>query len=225
MKKHNKKNNKQYRNSWELYASSLPANSKLLNSRRHFFKQTTGLMAGMSFSAAVLAKNKSSESLSQTSDEPWLTISEVQEHLFPRTATHNTLFSPGAKDINAIGYLQTMLHLPSANKEEADFIIKGVGWLNGVANNQTGKSFITLNDKQREQVLKKISASEAGENWLSTLIRYIFEALLADPVYGGNKKQLGWQWLKHQAGYPRPPENKKYWMLKRKLTIKDAYSG
>jgi len=225
MKKFNKKDNKRYRNSWEPCASSLPANSKLLSSRRHFFKQTTGLMVGMSFSATVMAKNKSKDSLSQTSNEPWLTISEVQEHLFPRTVTINNLPSPGAKDINAIGYLQTMLHLPSADKEETDFIIKGVGWLNGVANNQTGKPFIKLNDKQRERVLKKISASEAGENWLSTLIRYIFEALLADPVYGGNTKQLGWQWLKHQAGYPQPPKNKKYWMLKRKLIIKDMYSG
>jgi gluconate 2-dehydrogenase gamma chain len=36
------------------------------------------------------------------------------------------------------------------------------------------------------------------------LLDYIMEALLTDPVYGGNPNSIGWQWLKHQPGFPRP---------------------
>ena len=39
-----------------------------------------------------------------------------------------------------------------------------------------------------------------GRAWLSLLLYYIFEALLSDPVYGGNPDGIGWQWLEHQPG-------------------------
>jgi gluconate 2-dehydrogenase gamma chain len=45
---------------------------------------------------------------------------------------------------------------------------------------------------------------------LSLLLYYIFEALLSDPVYGGNPGGIGWQWLEHQPGFPRPPADKIY---------------
>ena len=30
------------------------------------------------------------------------------------------------------------------------------------------------------------------------------EALLTDPAYGGNPDGIGWRWLGHTPGYPRP---------------------
>jgi len=188
---------------------------KKLSARRLFMTQSMGLMGSLAMPKALMAKNKSNLKANNKLKQPWLTLSEVQEHLFPRTESKNeSSFSPGAKDINAINYLQTMLSVPDADMDEREFIIKGVGWLDGVANNMAGHSFVKLNDTKREKVLKKISESQSGANWLSTLLRYIFEALLTDPVYGGNTNKVGWQWLEHQPGFPRPPENKKYWMLR-----------
>jgi gluconate 2-dehydrogenase gamma chain len=52
-----------------------------------------------------------------------------------------------------------------------------------------------------------------GRAWLSLLLYYIFEALLSDPVYGGNPGEIGWRWLEHQPGFPRPPADKIYGSL------------
>jgi len=203
---------------------------KQLTSRRMFLSQSVGLMSAVAMPAFVSEKMKNAQVEkykveNSTLTQPWLTLTEVQEHLFPRTveikhSNTNSDFSPGAKDINAIGYLYTMLHTSDADVDERKFIIKGVNWLDGMADTMTGAPFIKLNEQDRERVLKKISESDTGETWLSTLLRYIFEALLTDPVYGGNTDSKGWQWLEHQPGFPRPPENKKYWLLDGKKSEK-----
>ena len=61
--------------------------------------------------------------------------------------------------------------------------------------------------------MRQIEQSRAGRNWLSLLLTYVLEALLADPVYGGNPDGIGWQWLEHQPGYPRPPADKSWYKL------------
>jgi len=196
----------------EDVAHNIISKQKKRSSRRDFFFQSTALAGSLALSQAVLAKSTKNES---SLKQPWLTISEVQNHLFPRVGNLvEKDSSPSAKDINAIGYLQLILNTPDADQDEREFVIKGTTWLDGMANNMIGKPFIKLNKDERERVLRKISESESGESWLSTLLRYIFEALLTDPVYGGNSHQIGWQWLEHQPGFPRPPTNKKYWMLR-----------
>ncbi len=201
---------------WDVeIPESILQQQKQRQSRRIFLGQSVALIGGVAAATLVSAKTKNSFKAGgqATLPEPWLTISAVQEHLFPRTTGKHS--SPGARDINALEYLQVILNTPDADTDERNFIIKGVTWLNGVANSMLGHSFIKLNNADRERVLKKINASTSGENWLSTLLTYIFEALLTDPVYGGNTNGRGWQWLEHQAGFPRPPENKKYWLLKK----------
>ena len=75
------------------------------------------------------------------------------------------------------------------------------------------RCFVELDELQRESVLRIIEQSEAGRNWLSLLLTYLLEALLADPVYGGNPDGLGWKWLEHQPGYPTPPQDKSWYKL------------
>jgi len=62
-------------------------------------------------------------------------------------------------------------------------------------------------------ILRGISQSEAGENWLSTLLSYVFEAMLAPPIYGGNPNGIGEKWLNHQAGFPLPQVGTRYYEL------------
>lgn len=138
-------------------------------------------------------------------EHPWSTFSVVQEHLFP--ADKN---GPGASDVNATAYLRFVLDARDTDPVERKVILDGVNWLNDIAKEQGAKSFIELSSADRERVLKKIAASSAGENWLSYLLLYIFEALLSDPVYGGNPDGVGWKWLQHQPGFPHPPSNKRY---------------
>ena len=135
-------------------------------------------------------------------------LAAVQEHLFPADAV-----SPGAGDIHALAYLVNVLDDPRKDPDEKAFLVNGTGWLEELVAERLGKSFTELNAEQREAMLRAIEQSRAGENWLATLLLFIFEALLSDPVYGGNPDGIGWRWLEHQPGFPRPPVDRIYGKL------------
>lgn len=148
--------------------------------------------------------------LNETLSEPWLTLSSVQQHLFPAEKD-----SPGASDIQALQYLRNMMSAPDFDKEEGMLIHNGVGWLNDLSKQQYTKNFVQLNSDAKEIILRRIENSKLGSRWLSLLLTYIFEALLTDPVYGGNPEGIGWNWLEHQPGFPTPSEDKKYFKLRK----------
>ena len=112
-----------------------------------------------------------------------------------------------------------MVHQQPTAQDEIDFIFKGVGWLNGYTEKNLGQPFTALNQQEKETTLRAISRSRAGENWLSMLISNIFEAMLAPPSYGGNPDGVGWKWLSHQAGFPLPPEGKRYYELPKRSRV------
>lgn len=181
---------------------------KTLFSRREFMIIITA--AAASYPISNLAASLSSV---ETHDdkEPWITLSAVQQHLLPSDTL--SADSVGAKEIQALAYLQKNMHNPDFDKEENDLIKNGVTWLNDLAKKSYSKKFIQLEPPLKEKLLRRIETSKAGQRWLSTLLTYLIEALLTDPIYGGNPGGVGWKWLQHQAGFPRPPENKKYYKL------------
>ena len=99
---------------------------------------------------------------------------------------------------------------PTIDGDERAFILNGPNWLNELANSEHGKAFVQLTTVQQEQLLQRIAQSQAGENWLSLLLLYIFEALLSSPIYGGNPNGIGWRWLEHNPGFPQPTINTSY---------------
>ena len=132
---------------------------------------------------------------------PWPTFAAVHEVLFPADGN-----GPSAHDILSTQYLQLLLQTPDFDAEERKFILEGVAWLDQYAQEQNKKAFLALNVPQRDAVLRAIAESSAGDRWLNALLIYVLEALLCDPVYGGNPQGIGWQWLQHQAGFPRPTQ-------------------
>jgi gluconate 2-dehydrogenase gamma chain len=118
--------------------------------------------------------------------------------------------SPGASDINATSYLKNLLEENTFDRDEREFILNGPNWLNELANSEHGKAFAQLTTTQQEQLLQRIARTSAGENWLSLLLLYIFEALLSSPIYGGNPDGIGWRWLEHNPGFPQPTINTSY---------------
>ncbi|WOH35998.1 gluconate 2-dehydrogenase subunit 3 family protein [Thalassotalea fonticola] len=153
--------------------------------------------------------------IADLSQEPWLTLNSVLEHLLPSSAS-----GPGAKELQAIHYLYNVVTQQPIEQDEKDFIEKGVGWLNGYTNGKLQKSFVDLTQVDKESSLTAISKSRAGENWISTLLSYLFEATLAPPIYGGNPNGIGWQWLKHKPGFPLPAQGKRYYELPAYAAIK-----
>ncbi len=189
--------------------SNRSADERVSNWHEQLLTRRRLLLAAAGGSLSILFPSISlSTAPAEKNLDHWSIIESVQQHLFPDEDD-----APGAIAINALSYLKFIVDDETLDTDNRAFIIKGASWLEDMALQLHGRSFIKLNAEHKETVLRRIAGSEAGENWLSTLLLYIVEALLVDPVYGGNPDQVGWKWLKHVPGFPRPPENKTFMKL------------
>lgn len=173
-----------------------------LLTRRRFLARLAGGAGAALFPWPVLAA-----AASPPLDEAarWRMLDVVQRHLFPSEPE-----APGAQEIRALAYLKGLLAEDPRKGDDRDFILQGAGWLEDMAQRLQSTSFIALDEAGRERVLREVEKSEAGRNWLSLILVYLLEALLADPAYGGNPDGAGWRWLTHVPGYPTPPPDKRY---------------
>ena len=187
---------------------------KKQQSRRHLLKSAAGLGAVSALAPFRLRAGQQESLMQLMKQDPWLTLDATLNQLLPESAT-----GPSASDINATAYLYQIMTVQPTEQEEKDFILKGVGWLNGYAKSEKKRAFSTLSFNEKEQLLQGISKSRAGSNWLNTLLGYIFQAMLAPPAYGGNPKGLGWQWLEHKAGFPLPEKGQRYFELPPRANI------
>ncbi|QOL26222.1 gluconate 2-dehydrogenase subunit 3 family protein [Thalassotalea sp. LPB0316] len=174
-------------------------------SRRSILKSAAGASAIVAMPSIAFSGGKTSVNLAQ---EPWLTLDAVVNHLLPSSNS-----GPGAKELQITQYLYLLIKTQPIDDAEKTFIQNGVGWLNGYSQSQTQQDFAQLDNDTKETMLRAISNSEAGYNWINTLINYIYEASLSAPSYGGNPNGIGWQWLEHKAGFPLPPKGKRYFEL------------
>jgi gluconate 2-dehydrogenase gamma chain len=126
---------------------------------------------------------------------PFKVIQAVQETFFP-----TGLQAPSALEFGATNYLLKVSAHSSFVKRDLKFLLHGADLLINTQNN-----FLTLNPQQRDKALRDfVNSSSTAENWTSLLLFYTLEALLSDPIYGGNKNELGWKWLNHHTGQPQP---------------------
>ena len=156
-----------------------------LSSRRTFLKTT--------FLATAVLVMSGSELFGAVS--PIQTMVVVQQDLFPHA---NKL------GINSFIYFKIILHHSRVTSDEKEFLRNGVQWLNEEAITKYKKIYTKLSSKQRQNVLHSIAKEEWGENWISTILTYVMEATLGDPIYGANRNGAGWRWLNHASGLPRP---------------------
>jgi len=186
-------------------------------SRRRFLKSAAGASAigissGMALPALSLTLKDQKNLAKLVKTDPWKTLDATLSHLLPKSSSPEKV-GPSAKDIKALAYLHQVMTVQPTDSDEKEFILKGVGWLNGFAQSEQGKPFVDLSFDEKELMLRGISNSRAGENWLTTLLAYLFEAMLTPPSYGGNPNGIGWQWLEHQAGFPLPKKGQRYFEL------------
>ncbi len=127
------------------------------------------------------------------------TLALLQEDLFPDIDEKlNT------KTINARAYLSYILHHPRISEDDKHFIKKGVLWLDEEASDLFGADYRELSEQKRQKVLASIAKTKWGESFIETILTYLFESLLGDPIYGINKDEVGWKWVHHTPGLPRP---------------------
>ncbi len=169
---------------------------------------------------AVISKKSTdleqfSTAIDNFTEKDWLTITTVQNHLFPSEPD-----APGSVEIKALSYLHDFLSNTQTDPETVQFILSGSRLLQVFtqqtftpSNASNAALFTDLSTEQREKILRQFEQQPEGRRWLVNILNYVLEALLTDPVYGGNPDGIGWKWLEHTAGNPRPPANKRYWLL------------
>jgi len=127
--------------------------------------------------------------------EPFKVIEAVQEVLFPKG-----LKAPSASEFGATNYLATVTTHSSFWQEDLKFLHFGTELL---INEEP--TFLSMNPKEQDEALRNfIEKNDKNENWVALLLFYTLEALLSDPLYGGNRSESGWKWLGHNSGQPQP---------------------
>ena len=127
--------------------------------------------------------------------EPFKVIKAVQETLFPKG-----LKAPSALEFGATNYLATVSTHSSFWADDLKFLAYGAELLM-----EKERDFLSMDIKDRDEALRDfVSDSPKGKNWVSLILFYTIEALLSDPIYGGNREELGWKWLSHNTGEPQP---------------------
>lgn len=132
-------------------------------------------------------------------------IRSVQEILFPPDEK-----SPSAAEVKADRYLLWVLSDKNIDPTENQYIINGIDWTDEAAQEQFSEPYNSLSQKEKEELVEFLANKDWGESWLSRILTLIFEALFADPLYGGNTNEIGWKWLNHNPGLPRPTKEQIY---------------
>ncbi len=138
----------------------------------------------------------------------WRVIDMAMQHLFPVEPQ-----APGAKDVHATAWLHNALLMPDVDETHREFMQSGAHQLEEISGALFDRSFPVLSTAEREKALRSMEETADGKAWIQETLRYILEAMLSDPIYGGNPEGIGWQWLQHRPGFPRPPKNKQYFLL------------
>jgi hypothetical protein len=141
----------------------------------------------------------------QLTDEDFATLVAVQNHLFPKNES-----APGASDFNAGQYYSWVLMDPDKDPDSLEQLRNGIKWTKETADETFSEKFVDLNWEEKEKVIQLMANEGWGENWLSVTLTLIFEALLSDPIYGSNTNEVGWKWLEHTSGNPRPEKSQTY---------------
>ncbi len=126
-------------------------------------------------------------------EDPWSVIESVQRQLLPKHPKF-----PSADEIGALRYLKMVSYHDSFDPADLELLKQGAKEL------QSRGYHTSLSAQEKEQHLQKYAQQREGERWVSLLLNYTLEALFSDPIYGGNRAQIGWKSYQHHAGKPRP---------------------
>ncbi len=143
-----------------------------------------------------LSTTLNSKDVEKSDVNSWLILEEVLEILFPKTKT-----MPSSKEFSAMTYLKEVFSHKSFEKQDKELLLQGA-----LDFFDTFPKFLISNKKEKEEFVKRASESSYGRMWLNSLIYYGVEAMLSDPIYGGNRDKIGWESLNHQTGKPQPKQ-------------------
>ncbi|XOV69217.1 MAG: gluconate 2-dehydrogenase subunit 3 family protein [Fluviicola sp.] len=139
------------------------------------------------------------------SNHQFKVLQALQSTLFPSDGN-----GPGAYEVNADAYVLWVLRDDLLDPDENQYIIEKIEMFDAFAKDKLKYNFYDLNPREQSVIVEDLSKKAWGERFLSRMLTLIFEALLVDPQYGGNPDGIGWKWLDHDPGSPRPDEQHLY---------------
>lgn len=141
------------------------------------------------------------------------------QYLFPNTENLNT------NTLHTLNHFVTILTDTNYNQDDQKYLIQGLVWTAESSQEQYQKAFILLSSAEKEALFETIVQEKWGKSWLSYMLDCFYESLLIDPIYKVNTNQIGWNWLRHQAGMPRPNTANQYQKLLAKKTSTQIISS
>lgn len=132
-------------------------------------------------------------------------LQAVQLILFPKGGT-----GPSALEVKADKWIVYVLNDDREPQREKDYIIEHLDGLNNLSKQTHNTSYHLLSKRKQEDLLELFFEEKTPKRWGSRMLTLIFEALLLDPIYGVNPDNVGWKWLNHNPGMPRPNDKNLY---------------
>lgn len=177
-------------------------------SRKEFLRSL--LVLGVAVNIPFLTSCESNEALegfdcAPLSIEQLKVLQSLQLILFPAEGN-----GPSAIEVNADKWVVYVLNDSRDPQREKEFIIKHLDGLSEFSIATYDKPYDSLTVDNQEELLELFFEDKTQKKWGSRMLTLIFEALLLDPIYGVNPDNIGWKWLSHNPGTPRPNEKNKY---------------
>jgi len=172
-------------------------------SRRKFIKglALAGIASQIPFISSCFNDDKNSEEILFSSDTS-KSAKAIQQILLPDDG-----FGPDAAGINAFDYFVWALSDKQMDAEDKKFIISGLNWTDELSKKEYSKLFFELDTKEQKLLVIKMTDLDWGGTWLSIMMTFILEAMLSNPLYGGNPNKKSWLWLNHYASNPQPDKS------------------
>ncbi len=138
------------------------------------------------------------------------TLGAAQDRLLPSGGPA----SPGARDVNAIGYLDAVFASGEISKDTMALVKWGATVLDHRARRQfNAEEYAVLTDAERDGPIQAFidnrrdpTNGRAGVNWIRRMLSLTLEAFFGDPVHGGNPEQIAWKWANYEPPELRPTE-------------------
>lgn len=111
---------------------------------------------------------------------------------------------PGALDAGVEGYIKELFENRFSVKARKRFE-EGLDKLQSLARTHHGKNLSNCSSAEQDQVLSQAQQDSDLElrRFLKILITLTIEGFFSDPVHGGNRDQVGWQFIDYK---PRRPQ-------------------
>jgi gluconate 2-dehydrogenase gamma chain len=134
----------------------------------------------------------------------WETLRAACARLIPTDA------DAGATEANVAGYIDAQLTTTQIGTFRAE-ILAGLRKLDELARSEGGAGFASLPPEAQDRVLARIQRGvrleglrQGSRHFLLVLLTLSLEGFLCDPVYGGNRDEVGWRFLRFSMRPPRP---------------------